>query len=234
MLKIWIIILLLFAAQDRAREAYRAYQQQDYVAAERGFREALEQNPTDARLWFNLGNALARQGRVDEAQQAWSRFKAIEQRQQERASAEHNLGNVLSETQRYQDALEAYRRALRNNPADEDTRFNFEWAQRRLQEQEEQQQQQQQQDQSLEMPFERGDSRPEEDDRQPADAQQQQTPPDADQDGAPQQQPQPQDGQLSQEDADNMLNALDNIEQDLIRDFQQRQMDRTPPNEKDW
>lgn len=232
-----IAILLLFFSldRDRARQAYQHYQDQNYELAERGFREALESSPNDPRLWYNLGNALAQQGKAEEAQRAWQRFQSLEPDARERARADHNLGNILSDQEEYQKALEAYRNALRNAPDDPDTRHNFELARRMIQEQEQQEQQQdQQQDQSQAMPQdgEQQQGQPQEGDQQ-ADQQPQQGSPE-DQDPSQQGQPEVQPGDLSLEDADNMLNALDNIERDLIRDFQQRQMDPSERNEKDW
>lgn len=233
MQKLLIILIFLLMAQDRAREAYRAYNEQNYTAAVEGFRDALEADPTNPRLWFNLGNALAMKGDIEEARRAWQRFQAIEENQTERSKSDYNLGTSLARNEQYEDALKALREALRKTPDDEDMRFNFEWAQRQLQQQQEEQQQQQQEEQSesMEMPFElNGDQQDGEQESQPADGQQVEE----GSDDAPPAPPQPQEGELSQEDADNMLNALDNIEQDLIRDFQQRQIDQTERNEKDW
>lgn len=44
----------------------------------------------------------------------------------------HNLGNVLMEEEQYQMAVDAYKNALRNDPTDEETRYNLAYAKSKL------------------------------------------------------------------------------------------------------
>jgi len=82
-----------------------------------------------------------------------------------KAKAYHNLGNSLLQQQKYQESIEAYKKALKANPKDMDTKYNLEYARKKMavqqqqqssnnnknenkdQQQDQQQQQQQQQQQ---------------------------------------------------------------------------------------
>jgi Ca-activated chloride channel family protein len=72
----------------------------------------------------------------------------------------HNLGNCRLKQENWQAAVDAYKKSLKVDPKDEDTRYNLAYAQKKLKEQEKkdkdknkdkQQQQQQQQDQQPQM-----------------------------------------------------------------------------------
>lgn len=177
-----------------------------------------------------------------------------------RAVASYNAGNAAFKAQDLQRAVDHYRRALLENPNDLNAKYNFEFASRRLQEQSQnQQQQQQQQDQQQQEQEQGGDEsqsnqgeqdenqqdeqsgeQEQQQDQQQAEGEQDQqgeSPPDEgeptedppEQEGSPQ--PSPTD--LSREQAERILQALENEEAELLREVQR--MD-TPPRrvEKDW
>ena len=60
-----------------------------------------------------------------------------------RAEAYHNMGNALLEQKKYEESINAYKQALRNNPEDADTKYNLAYAQKMIQQQQQQIQQQQ-------------------------------------------------------------------------------------------
>jgi tetratricopeptide (TPR) repeat protein len=70
--------------------------------------QALELQPDDALLLFNLGTALAHQDDVQAAREAFE--KAIEQ-QEDWAELHYNWGTVLLRQEHYTDALDAFERA---------------------------------------------------------------------------------------------------------------------------
>ena len=43
----------------------------------------------------------------------------------EKHKAFHNIGNILMQKEKCKEAVEAYKNALRNNPTDEETRYNL-------------------------------------------------------------------------------------------------------------
>jgi Ca-activated chloride channel homolog len=143
-LVILIIFMLAFAPND-ARKANEAYENGDYASAAELYRQAIQSNPDDARLYFNLGNSLAQIGRLDEARQAYEQFKSMTDNPRDRSLADYNIGNLYSEEQQLDMAADFYRQSLMNNPDDDDARHNYELT---VRQQQEQQQQQQEQDQS--------------------------------------------------------------------------------------
>ncbi len=226
-----IPFLLSGFAQDAARQGYDAYQQGDYADAERLFRQALEQEPENPRLIYNLGSTLAQRGEHEEAGELLERFKELAEEPTEKAQAEYNLGNVYSNQEDWENAMRHYRNSLKIVPEDEDARFNYELAYRNHQQEQQQQPPDQQPDQTPDSP-EGADAPPPETDEQ-------------DGDQMPSELPQPGEQQdiserlremseMTPEEADEMLNALDNIEQHLLRDYKERQLETVEQDEKDW
>jgi Ca-activated chloride channel family protein len=118
-----------------------------YQAAEEQFRKSMEKTQNWDKANYNLGNALYRQGRYEEAAKAFQ--KAAQQSGSPlQAQSHHNLGNALLQQRQYQNSIEAYKNALKLNPKDADTRYNLEYARKMLIQQQNQQQQQQNQQQN--------------------------------------------------------------------------------------
>ncbi|MCH8495539.1 MAG: tetratricopeptide repeat protein [Balneolales bacterium] len=244
-MRTFLLVLILLVASDNGRVANEAFQRGDFPAAEAAYREAIAQNPDDARLHFNLGNALAEQQKFDEAIQAYERFRSMTNNPSERALADYNIGNMYGMQQKWDKAADQFRNALRQNPTDEEAKFNFEYANRSQQQQEEQEQQsgdsdQQEQDDSQESQAGDDEQQSPQNDQQDGDSndegqqenqQQDQETPDQPQDGQEESRPQP---KMSQEDADRMLNAMDSKEQDLLRDFHRNQLPPSQRHAKDW
>ena len=125
------------------REGNRALAEGNAEEAVRHYTEALSRSPDDPRILFDLGNALARLGRLDEARQAWDRAAQLGSGTIRRdAWYNRGLAELLGGDAKA--AAEAFTRALLTDPGDEEARHNLDLALRRLQQQEQQQQQQQQ------------------------------------------------------------------------------------------
>lgn len=232
-----LFLLLTAAVPDRARQANEAFENRDFETAERLFREAINENPNDARLYFNHGTTLAIMGRQDEAVEAFERFRMIERNPAKRAMADYNIGNIFADSDEWEMAAELFRMALLQNPEDEDAIHNFEFAMRQLhQPQDEEDQlppegQEQQQDEQADRSEQQDDSDPDDGEGQAGDDQsdpaESRQSPDATE-------PEPRPGEMSPQEAQQILNAITNRERELIRDFLR---DLTPPaqtQEKDW
>lgn len=124
-----------------AREANKAYEAGDYVLAETLYREAIEADPENAKLYFNLGNALAEQGKTQEAIEQYLEFRARAESAEEKAMAEYNMGTLLTKNEEWDPAIAHLKSALKLNPSDEDARHNLELALSKKDEQENQNQQ---------------------------------------------------------------------------------------------
>lgn len=128
-------------------DAERAYRRGDYQAAARGYGRALAEGDSSAVVRYNLGTALLRLGRHDEARphlQAAARARASADT---RFRAAYNAGGAdlqpvaagrvprEQRRERLVRAIHHYRRALLVDPADADAKWNLELANRLLREQ---------------------------------------------------------------------------------------------------
>ena len=130
----------------------KGYQNEAYVAAEADYRKALSINSANAKAQHNIGNSLYRTKDFDQANQRYFQTQKNSLNKSEKHLAFHNMGNGFMQQKKYEKAVEAYKNALRNNPTDDETRYNYALAKELLekekQEQEENQDQQDQNDQN--------------------------------------------------------------------------------------
>ena len=153
-------LLLLMAAtvsaqkaeRDFIRKGNRFFKDSVYVDAEVNYRKALETNPQSTVSMFNLGNTLAQQNKLQEAMEQYVAATKIEKDKNDLAQIYHNMGVIFQSQKDYGKAVEAYKQSLRNNPKDDETRYNLALAQKMLKDQQQNQQnqdqnKQQQQDQ---------------------------------------------------------------------------------------
>ena len=112
--------------RSRVRRGNRAYERLDYGRAEERYQQALELSDTCFEAKFNLGDALYKQQRYDEAEKIFAALAADSTRSDlDRAHSFYNLGNSLFQQKKYQEALSAFKRSLRLNPADLETKYNY-------------------------------------------------------------------------------------------------------------
>lgn len=112
--------------RSRVRRGNRAYERLDYDRAEERYREAQQLSDTCFEATFNLGDALYKQQRFDEAEKVFAALAADSTRSAlDRAHSYYNLGNSLFQQKKYQEALSAFKRSLRLNPADLETKYNY-------------------------------------------------------------------------------------------------------------
>ena len=115
--------------------------------AEQLFRKATAIDTTYAEAPYNLGTTLYKENHIEEA---FGHLKEAANRSLEpdlSHKAFHNIGNVYMQKEEYDNAIEAYKQALRNDPTDEETRYNLALAKKKKEEQEQQQEQNQDQNQ---------------------------------------------------------------------------------------
>ena len=116
--------------------------------AEQLFRKASAIDTTYAEAPYNLGTTLYQENHIEEA---FGHLKEAANRSSQpdlSHKAFHNIGNVYMQKEEYDNAIEAYKQALRNDPTDEETRYNLALAKKKKEEQEQQQEQNQDQDQN--------------------------------------------------------------------------------------
>ena len=212
---------VLFAQSSRSlvREGNGEYTDGKFADAEVAYRKALEKEHGLTEGQFNLGNALHRQGKYDEAARAHEQVLGDTQERATQADAYFNIGNSHLKAGAYREAVDAYVESLKRNPDDQDAKYNLSYALQKLHEQQ-QQQQSNKNDQQKQNPKDNKDQN------------KQQNKQDQQQDQR-QQQPQNRERQMSRADAERILEVLKNAEKDIQKRLRARQAVR-PKGEKDW
>jgi tetratricopeptide (TPR) repeat protein len=137
-----LLIVLTAAGLDDARKANEAYESGNYEEAEQLYLDAIEQYPDNARLYFNLGNAQAKQGKVEEAIQSFMEFRNLAESTEDKSLAEYNIGTMLAEGKKWKPATAHFKNALKLNPSDLDAKHNYERALAELQKEDQDKKQQ--------------------------------------------------------------------------------------------
>lgn len=245
-----VLAVLFFGPGDgkkKGRQGNALYTQEQYEDAILAYREGLASmgdagpGAVHSGLLNNLGAALYQTGDMEQAGIAFSSAAAMALAPEDLVRASYNAGNAAFQAEQLEQSLEHYRRALLNDPSNEDAKFNYEFAKRQLQEQQQDQQQQDQQDENQEnqenqdQQDQEGEQDEENQDQQ--DQQQQQNNQDQgeqEQDQRQQEQQEREDPtQLSKEEAQRILQALENEEEQLLRQVQ-KMKSRPRRVEKDW
>ncbi len=122
------IICFLFslnAFSQNLKKGNKEFTEKNYAEAEADYRIEKSKAESKSTASYNLGNAIYRQNSYGESKFAYSETIEKSTDKSEKHKAYHNLGNVLMKEKNYQGAVEAYKNALRNNPYDEQTRYNY-------------------------------------------------------------------------------------------------------------
>jgi Ca-activated chloride channel homolog len=213
----------LKAQQENAdiRRGNREFRSENFQDAELNYRKALELSQGNPKAMYNLAAALYKQGRYDEAANILEGLAQSQLPDDKKADVYHNLGNASVGSQKIKEGVEAFKNSLRLRPDDMDTRHNLAYAMRLLQEQE-QQQQNQDQDQDQDQDNEGEDENEQQQDQ--------------DQQSEPQQnEERPRPDQISPQDAERILDALNQKEQDVQQKIDREQKQRQPLRpEREW
>ena len=153
-----IVVLLLVCGEASAqkmkerkcvRDGNEYFNKGEYKKSIAHYEEALQHDPNSFEAKFDLGSALYRSERYEEAEKTLLPLLDNESLSEiERGEVAYNLGNTQFAQKKYKEALASYRTAMRCNPNDKDAKFNYAYTKLKLQQQEQQQQDNQNQDQN--------------------------------------------------------------------------------------
>ena len=232
MKKFYILMLLLAStahglAQDKTDRDYlrsgnKLYNDSLFIKAEVDYRKALELNPKSTDAMFNLANALLMQQKAQEAMEQYESVSKIEKDKQKLAQIYHNMGVILQSGKQYPQCIEAYKESLRNNPKDDETRYNLALAQKLLKDQQQDQQNQDQQQQQQEQKEDKQDQNKDQQEQDQKDQQQNQ------------QQQQQNKNEMSKENAQQLLNAVMQDEKNVQDKVKKQLQIKGKKLEKDW
>lgn len=106
----------------------------NFPLAEADYRKAISLNPKDEIGKYNLGTAYYNKEMNANAMQRFLQAASVASNKSEKHKAFHNLGNTFMNDKKYKEAVETYKNALRNNPTDDETRYNLALAKKMLEE----------------------------------------------------------------------------------------------------
>ena len=119
-------------ARKLLRQGNELYQKKQYTDASVAYQKSLGSNSNYNKATYNLGNAFYQNNNFKEAIPQYELTAKTAKDKFTKAAAFHNLGNAMLESKNYQGAVDGYKSALRNNPNDDETRYNLAVAQKLL------------------------------------------------------------------------------------------------------
>lgn len=200
-------------APRKNNEGNRLYQQKKFDEALKLYMDAQASRPGAPELHYNIGNVLFRKKEYDKAVEEYLRAQAAPDGVLSQAAV-FNRGNALMMQGRLEDAVQAYVQALRARPDDTDAKRNLELALRQL-EQKKKQEEKKQSHQDQKQDPNKG-----------------QPPPQGGGGGGKPQQKRP--GEMTEEEARQVLEALQQEEKEGIKKHARAALGEKPPPDQDW
>ena len=265
--KMFAVVLLLgisvvnsYAQTDKkeVRKGNRLFKDENYKEAEVEYRKALIKDSLSIAGNYNLANTLIKLDDNPNAELIYAKLEDSVARIEhnvnwEKAAVDagkntlapdyyHNLGNSYLAQKKYQEAVEAYKNSLRRNPNDNETRENYIYAKKKLEDQQNQDQNQNQnqdQNQNQQSPQQQPQNQQQNQPDQNKDDKQDQN---QNQDNKNDQQPpkeNPQNGnppKIEPQQAEQMLQAIqekENQTQEKVKEEKARQL-KSKQKEKNW
>ena len=241
----YLLVLLLTAGSATNAQINRyltrgnqLYDQQNYKEAAADYAKALAKDPTNTAGMFNLGNSYYQQKQYDSSRKIMEATAKMSKDKSGQAAANYNIGNSYMAQRKWDDAINAYKETLRRNPQDPDAKYNMSYA-REMAKKEQQQnkdnkdknkqdKKDQKKDQQKQDKKDQDKDKKDKDQQQPQDNKDQKDDKDKDQ-----QQPQSQPSKLSQQQAEQLLNALQQEEKKL-QDKMKKEKGVPVKMQKDW
>ena len=128
-------VKIKLAEKQILRSGNDLFKQKRFVDAEVKYKKALKENPNYSTAGYNLGNAVYEQNRLEEALPLYELVAKSAGETETREKSFHNIGNVMMKQKQYDKAIESYKNSLLLNPNDETTRYNLALAQKLLKDQ---------------------------------------------------------------------------------------------------
>lgn len=197
------------------RKGNKHYKDSLYNDAETAYKKAINLSPANTDAFYNLGTTLMFKegGDAKQALEELEKAGKMEKDKQKLGDIYRNIGVLLQSQKQLKECIEAYKVSLRNDPTDNEARYNLALAQKQLQEQENQQQNQQ--------------------DQQKKQEQNQQKEPEQQKEQNKQQQEQ-QEPKISKEAAEQMLRAITQEEKNVQDKVKKSTQLRGRKKDKDW
>ncbi len=201
------------------QQGNQLYDKQRYDEAAANYMKALQKDPNNATGLFNLGNALYQNKKYDSSRKLMATTAGALKDKGGKAAANYNIGNTYMAQRNWDEAIASYKNTLRNNPQDADAKYNLSYAEQMKKQDEkkgggknDKKDQKDKKDQQKDKQQQDKDNKDKNKDK---DKQDQQDKDNKDKQDNKDQQPQSQPSKLSQQQADQLLNALQQEEKKL-------------------
>ncbi|HBE39732.1 MAG TPA: aerotolerance regulator BatC [Bacteroidales bacterium] len=208
-----LLLLLPLLSYSQAEKKYirqgnREYGKDKFRESEILYRKAADKNNGSADAVFNIGNALYKQNKHEDAARQFSGSFEMNDDKKKKSAGLYNLGNSLLMANKIPESIEAYKGSLKLDPDNMEAKYNLAYAQDLLNQQQQQQNQDQNRDQENkdnkdQQQDQKGEQDQQQQDKQKQEQEQQQ------QNGAAREQ------EISREDAERILNSLANDEKEV-------------------
>ena len=233
-------------------EGVKSYEQGDYKTAEQHFLNSFNENPEYSTAIYNAGNAAYLDGNFESAREYYDQYINTIENKNEKAEALHNIGNTYlknfkekKDGKSLAESINFYKESLRNNPSDEDTRYNLAYALNQLQQQQQQEKNNDQQqnndnkDQQKNDQEKKDDQQKDKQDEKGDQKKNEQEKKDDQQNNNPQnnsKQEEEKKGEMSQKQIEKNLDAINNDEQKILRKLNLKKGDskKKTKQAKDW
>lgn len=223
-------------SQKLVRDGNKLYEQKKYKEAGAAYQQAIQKDPTSIPGMFNLGNSLYQQKQYEASRKVLANAAKNAKDKSAKAEVNYNIGNTYMSEKKWDEAIEAYKRTLKNNPQDADAKYNLSYAKAMLKK--DQEQKDKNKDKNKDQNKDNKDQQDKDKKNKGDKDKDQQNKGDQDKDKKDQQdkddqRPQSQPSKLSQQQADQLLNALQQEEKKL-NDKMQKEKGVPVKTEKDW
>ncbi|MBT3621611.1 MAG: tetratricopeptide repeat protein [Flavobacteriales bacterium] len=204
------------------RDGNKLYTDSSYNEAEIQYRKSLEKDQDYFNASFNLADAVYKQERYEESSALFDALKDNAPTETELAKVYHNLGNSLVKEQKLEEAIAAYKSALRINPNDKDTRHNLAIThQQKQQQQEQENKDENKEDKEDQKEDKEGENKEEEKENKEQEESQENK---EQQEGKQENKPEEKKEEMSKEAAEKMLEAIQQQEKELQEELQKKKV----------
>ncbi len=232
---LFLLSLSVFA-QEKDRYLAKANEEfvtKKYDEAEANYRISASKSPKKGIASYNLGNTIYKINQPAEAGVAYARAIENAKTRPEKHQAFHNIGNVFMKAKDYTNAVQAYKNALINNPEDEETRYNYALAKKMLKENppKKDDKKDDKKDKNKDKKGDKDKDKKDEKDKDKKDGDQK----DKKGDQPENRKPKPQEGGISKQRLENLLDAVNNEEKKVQEKVNKNKVKSKPiKTEKDW
>ena len=202
------------------RDGNELYTDSSYNEAEMQYRKSLEKDQDYFNASFNLADAIYKQERYEESSSLFDALKDNAPTKIDLAKVYHNLGNSLVKEQKLEEAIDAYKSALRINPKDKDTRHNLAITYKEQQKEQENKEEDNKEQENKEEENKEEENKEEENKEEEKENKEQENKEQQENESKPQEKNE----EMSKEAAEKMLEAIQQKEKELQEELQKKKV----------